>query len=153
MIKIQNTRDSADEAGRCAMRTLLYRRAAPELFDDGVADYLIEQSGGYPRDLLRLLQQAFQYAEHDRFDDAAARRAVDEAASMFRRILEPGDYRLLAEIDSGTTALPRTERTLHLLYNLALLEYNDYFWRSHPAIRTTDAYRNARRLIDEAGSG
>ena len=153
MIKIQNTGDSADEAGRRAMRTLLYKRAAPELFDDGVADYLIEQSGGHPRDLLRLLQQAFQYAEHDRFDDAAARRAVDEAASMFRRILEPDDYRLLAEIDSGMTPLPRTERTLHLLYNLALLEYNDYFWRSHPAIRTTDAYRNARRLIDEAGDG
>ena len=45
-----------------------------------------------------------------------------------------------------------TERARHLLYNLALLEYNDYYWRSHPVVRTTVAYRNARRLFDEAGS-
>ena len=156
MIKIQNAGGSTDQAGCRAMRDLLYRRAAPELFDKGVADYLIDHSGGHPRDLLRLLQQAFQYAEHDRFDDEAARRAVGEAASMFRRILEPDDYRLLAEIDSidwNVEQPASTERTRRLLYNLALLEYNDHYWRSHPAIRTTDAYRNARRPIDETGNG
>ena len=153
MLKLRHAGDSANEAGRRAMRELLYLRAAPGLFDDGVADYLIDHSGGHPRDLLRLLQQAFQYAERDRFDDNAARRAVRETASMFRRILEPDDYRLLAEIDLSAQQPPSTERTRHLLYNLALLEYNDYFWRSHPAIRTTDSYRNARRLIDEAGNG
>ena len=152
MLKLRHAGDSANEAGRLAMRELLYLRAAPGLFDDGVADYLIDHSGGHPRDLLRLLQQAFQYAEHDRFDDDAARRAVRETASMFRRILEPDDYRLLAEIDSSAEQRPSTERTRHLLYNLALLEYNDYFWRSHPVVRTTAAYRNARRLIDEAGN-
>ena len=36
---------------------------------------------------------------------------------------------------------------------LALLEYNDHYWRSHPAIRTTETYRNARDLIKEAGHG
>lgn len=156
MLKIRNAGDSANEAGRRAMQDLLFRRAAPELFDNGVADYLIEHSGGHPRDLLRLLQQTFQYAEHDRFDNAAAQRAVRETASMFRRILEPGDYRLLAEIDSTGSKVEQTQssaRARHLLYNLALLEYNDYYWRSHPAVRTTVAYRNARRLIDEAGSG
>ena len=155
MIKIRNAGGSADEAGRRAMQELLFRRAAPELFDDGVPDYLIDHSGGHPRDLLRLLQQTFQYAEHDRFDDAAARRAVRETASMFRRILEPEDYQLLAEIDSSASSVEQTqstERARHLLYNLALLEYNDYYWRSHPVVRTTVAYRNARRLIDEAGS-
>lgn len=156
MIKIRNAGDSDNEAGRRAMQDLLYRRAAPELFDDGVADYLIDHSGGHPRDLLRLLQQTFQYAEHDRFDDNAAQRAVRETASMFRRMLEPEDYRLLAEIDSSDSSVEQTQSTArarHLLYNLALLEYNDYYWRSHPVVRTTVAYRNARRLIDEAGSG
>ena len=156
MIKIQNADGSAHETGRRAMRELLYRRAAANLFNDGVADYLIDHSGGHPRGLLRLLQQTFQYAEHDRFDDAAARRAVGETTSMFRRILEPDDYRLLVEIDSIDWAVEQpasTERTRRLLYNLALLEYNDHYWRSHPTIRATAIYRNARRLIDEAGNG
>ena len=155
MIKIENADHSIEPAGRRALRELLHLRASPELFDDGVADYLIERSGGHPRDLLRLLLRAFQYAEHDRFDDDAARRAVRETASVFRRILTQDDYRLLAAIDTDSERPPSSdpERARHLLYNLALLEYNDYFWRSHPAVRLNDAYRDAQRAIGETGNG
>lgn len=156
MIKIENADGTRNEPGCDAMRAMLYRRAAENLFDIGVADYLIAHSGGHPRDLLRLLQQAFQHAEHDRFDDEAARRAVGETASMLRRILEADDYRLLAAIDSidwNAEQPASTEQTRRLLYNLALLEYNDHYWRSHPAVQTTAAYRNARQVIDEAGDG
>ena len=156
MIKTVNSDGSTNQAGCNVMRALLYRRAAENLFDDGVADKLIAYSGGHPRDLLRLLQQAFQYAEYDRFDDNAALRAVGEIASMFRRILEPDDYRLLAQIDSIDWSVEQpasTDRTRQLLYNLALLEYNDHYWRTHPAVQTTAAYRNARRQTDEAGDG
>ena len=152
MIKIENTDGSRNSAGCDAMRAMLFRRAAKSLFDDGVADKLISYSGGHPRDLLRLLQQAFQYAEHDRFDGAAAERAVSETAGMFRRILEPEDYRLLAEIDSTDWAVEQpasTKRTRQLLYDLALLEYNDHYWRSHPAVRMTAAYQHTTRLIHE----
>ena len=155
MIKIENAGNAARPAGRQAMRDLLHLRAAPALFDNGVADYLIDNSGGHPRDLLRLLQLAFQYAEHDRFDADAARHAVRATASVFRRILTREDYRLLAAIDNGVEHPPSDdpERARHLLYNLALLEYNDYFWRSHPAVRLNDAYLDARRVIEEAGNG
>ena len=155
MVKIENADHSIELAGRQALRDLLHRRAAPELFDDGVADSLIDHSGGHPRDLLRLLQLAFQYAEHDRFDDDAARRAVRETASVFRRVLTPDDYRLLIAVDTGSEPPPSSdpERARHLLYNLALLEYNDYYWRSHPAVRLNDAYRDAMRAIKEARNG
>ena len=154
MIKIRNADGSSNPAGYEAMRAMLYLRAAEHLFDDGVADKLVTYSGGHPRDLLRLLQQAFQHAEHDRFDEASARRAVGESASVFRRILGPDDYRLLAEIDSidwDVEQPPSTEHTRRLLYNLALLEYNDHYWRSHPAVQTTAAYKRAKHLIDDVG--
>lgn len=150
MIKVENADGSRNAAGRDAMRAILHRRAAAHLFDNGVADDLIANSGGHPRDLLRLLQHAFTHAEHDRFDAPSVRRAVREAASGLQRILQADDYALLASIDLNPTPPPHTERTLHLLYNLALLEYNDYYWRSHPVVRTTDAYGDAKRLIQEA---
>ena len=113
MIKIQNAGDSASVAGRRAMRDLLYRRAAPELFDDGVTDYLIDHSGGHPRDLLRLLQQAFQYAENDRFDHAAA-PARRERNSLHVSTF-PGTGRLSASgrdrfyrLECGSTGKHRT---------------------------------------------
>ena len=48
MIKVANADGSRNEIGFNAMREMLYRRAAPNLFDDGVVDDLIEQSGGHP---------------------------------------------------------------------------------------------------------
>ena len=143
MIKLLNSDGSHHEEGRDAMREMLRRRAASELFDVGVADRLIEYSGGHPRDLLRLLLNAFKHAERDRFDDASAQQAVREMAADFRRILNPEDYRMLATIDASSEAPSGSERIRYLLYNLALLEYNDYFWRSHPVIRATQEYRTA----------
>ena len=63
MIKVANADGSRNEICFSAMREMLYRRAAPDLFDGGVADDLIEQSGGHPRDFLRLLRSAFMFAE------------------------------------------------------------------------------------------
>ena len=153
MIKVANADGSRNEIGFNAMRQMLYRRAAPHLFDDGVADDLIEQSGGHPRDFLRLLRSAFMFAERNRFDRDSVRRAVRDQANVFRRFLDTEDYQILATIDSNPEKLLHSDRTRHLLYNLALLEYNDFFWRSHPVIRTTDAYRIARAALDSAGDG
>ena len=144
MIKLLNSDGSLHEEGRAAMREMLHLRAAAELFDAGVADRLIEHSGGHPRDLLRLLLNAFKHAEHDRFDDASAHRAVREMAADYRRILNLDDYRLLAAIDAGQPPPAGSERSRNLLYNLALLEYNEYFWRSHPVIRSTEEYMAAK---------
>lgn len=148
MIKVANSDGTRRDEGYDALRRMLHRRAAPELFDAGVADYLIEHGGGHPRDLLELLLNAFKHAEHDRFDGPSARRAVREMAAHYRRFLRPDDYRLLAAIDAGRSPQADTGRVNDLLYNLALLEYNEFYWRSHPVIRTTPEYRSARDAID-----
>ena len=153
MIKVANPDGSKSNVGYSAMREILHRRAASSLFDPGVADLLIEHSGGHPRDLLRLLQNAFGHAENDRFDMASAQQAVREAATEFRQILTREDYDLLAEIDSIPETPPLSERARKLLYDLALLAYNDFYCRSHPVIRTLDAYRTARKTLDNAGNG
>lgn len=86
-------------------------------------------------------------AAEDR-DVPSARRAVREMAAHYRRFLRPDDYRLLAAIDAGQSPAADTGRVNDLLYNLALLEYNEFYWRSHPVIRTTPEYRTARDAID-----
>ena len=153
MIKITDEDGLPNRIGRDAMREMLYLRAAPSLFDDGVADSLIEYSGGHPRDLFRLLLNAFKHAENDHFDESSARQAVREAATDFRRFLHPDDYELLAGMDSPRASPILSERARNLLYNLALLEYNNFYWRSHPVIRTTDAYQAAREALDNDPDG
>jgi hypothetical protein len=150
MIKLSDRDGKPFPEGKKAMADILYRRAPIELFDDpSTADYLIEHSGGHPRDLLRLLQSTFANARSDLFDRPAAERAVRKLATEYRQILNAEDYPLLRRIDANPDTEHNSERARHLLYNLALLEYNAYWWRSHPVIRTLEAYKAAEK--DTAG--
>ena len=151
MIRVEEEDGSPNRLGLDAMRQMLLRRAQEDLFEPGTVDYLVQHCGGHPRDLLRLLQSAFSHAERDRFDAASVRKAVRDLSSDFRRILRPADYPHLARVDISETP-DDADRSQWLLYNLALLEYNDFYWRSHPAIRGTDAYRAAVESLP-AGSG
>lgn len=126
------------------MGDILLRRADRSLFagEQEIA-LLIEYSGGHPREMLRLLQLCCEFADA-RIDAEVVQRAVSQLASEYRRLLQPDDYARLAAIDRNPLDVGNDEETRHLLYCLALLEYNDGTWRrSHPVIRTLEGYRRA----------
>ncbi len=135
--------------GRDALRALLFRRADPGLFADAaLADQLIDHCGGHPRDLLRLLKYAFVAAEGELFDQAAVEDAIQQLASDYRRFLTTQDYAFLCRIDQAPEdATENSAQAQHLLYNLALLEYNRYWWQSHPIIRTLPGYQRAAQTM------
>lgn len=144
MIKLHE-RDTPNihfEPGYEALRKLVYQRAAASLFDSPeTVDYLICHSGGCPRELLHLLEYAYQASETDRFDRAAAESAVKRLATDYRYWLKPGDFELLARIDRNEIDGENDARAQELLYNLALLEYNSFWRRSHPVVRLLEPYR------------
>ena len=134
------------------LRALILRRAPGVLFepnpettgDWSTVDMFITCSGGHLRDLLRLLDYAFQQTTGEVFTAESAQRAVKALSTDYRRILQPEDYTRLAEIDiRGSDYLPNDERSRTLLFNLALLEYNDFWWQSHPVVRQLPAYQEA----------
>lgn len=138
------------------LRKLILKRAPASLFDPdphatgdwSTVDYVIRSAGGHLRDLLRLLGYAFEQATGDRFDLAAAKSAVKALGSDYRRFLQPDDFALLVEIDTRDAEyVPNDERSRKLLFNLALLEYNDFWWQSHPVVRTLSAYQEALRNL------
>ncbi|MFH1136328.1 MAG: ATP-binding protein [Pseudomonadota bacterium] len=135
-------------AGYDALRKLIFRRADKTLFDSRrTVDYLIEYSGGSPRELLRLLHYTYQNADNDKFDRPAAEKAVRQLAVDYRRILDHDDYPLLCRIDrAGEEA--NSDQARRLLFNLALLEYNSFWWKSHPVIRTLPAYQHCLEGLD-----
>lgn len=138
-----------DPKCREVLRTIILRRAPAPLFDpDPVAtgnwqtvDRIAELSGGHLRDLVRLLDYAFQHATGDRFDARSVEKAAQSLASDYKRALAPEDFRLLVEIDrAGKDHVPGSEQAHKLLFNLSLLEYNDFWWQSHPVVRLLPAY-------------
>ncbi|MCI5133266.1 MAG: ATP-binding protein, partial [Candidatus Electrothrix sp. EH2] len=83
------------------------------------------------------------YADEERIDRAAAEKAVKQVANEYRRFINTEDYSRLVQIDMHPDAPDdfTDEQSSLMLYNLILLEYNDYFWKSHPLITTLPGYQ------------
>jgi hypothetical protein len=150
MIKIRE-RDDQQVAKNCrVMRTLALRRVPEYLFDDiTTLEYLIQYSGGHLRDLIRLLNIAVNVADEERIDRLAAEKAVKQVANEYRRFISSEDYARLVQIDLHPDAPDdfTDQHSSEMLYNLILLEYNDYFWKSHPVITTLPGYQKAYQQV------
>ncbi len=149
MLKVRD-RDGEDVPENIAvMRELALRRVPEHFFDEQeTLDYLVRYSGGHPRDLLRLLNVAITSAEEERIDQAAAEKAVKQVANEYRRFISDSDYTRLVQIDLHPDAPDdfTDEQSNELLYNLNLLEYSDYFWKSHPLITSLPGYEKALQI-------
>ncbi|MBN1290386.1 MAG: hypothetical protein JXB48_00980 [Candidatus Latescibacteria bacterium] len=141
MIKIVNKDGSNNPDGYKVLRDMIFKRADRSLFEsESLVDKIIEYSGGNPRHVIHLLAYAYSHAENDIFDKEAVDSAIDELAVLFQRFLTKEDYDLLCHIDKTGDDTP-SERARNLLYHLALLEYNAYWWKSHPAVQKLTAYK------------
>jgi hypothetical protein len=147
LIKIAERDGAPVEPGIAVMRDMLLRRASEVLFqDDATIGSLVTACGGHPRELLRLLKLCCEFSDGTRITPEDVEQAIDALAGEYRRFLEPEDYVRLAKIDRDPVHTGNDERTRRLLYNLALLEYNNGSWsHSHPVIARLEGYREAQR--------
>lgn len=145
MVKIFNADETPRPDQEDALIELILKRMPLAYFDDReTLRYLVQNSGGHVRDLLRLVSACF-----DRLDAAPitldiAKLAVRDVAADYRRLVKKDDWADLALIDrSHGEEKDTSEDRLRLLYSLVLLEYNNYWWRSHPLVRTLPPYAKA----------
>ncbi|HPE59375.1 MAG: hypothetical protein KDI15_03380 [Thiothrix sp.] len=147
MLKIRDRDNQPLAAHYAIMRELAWKRVPSYLFETPeTLDLLICYSGGHPRDLLRLLNVAINHADDELINYRAAEKAVQDVANDYRRLVDSKDYTQLVWIDQHPDIAPdevNNEKTVRMLYNLILLEYNNYFWKSHPVITTLQGYRKA----------
>lgn len=148
MVKLYERNNQRWEAGWMAMQRMLLLRADRLLFSsNSEIELLVKNSGGHPREMLRLLKLCCEFAEQDVIDHDTVELAIKQLASEYRRFLEPEDYALLKSIDQNNIHSGNDDRVRKLLYNLALLEYNDGSWRrSHPVIQTLEGYNLAQPM-------
>ena len=128
-----------------AMQQMVFKRFPERFFTDPdtLVAQLIQYSGGCPRELLRLLDYAFLEVNGDQFDAHAVEKAVLRLAVDYKRILDSDDYPLLAQLDCSEKKDSSSERMRFFLYNMIVLEYNNFWRESHPAIRRLPAYQQA----------
>ncbi|MCD4664801.1 MAG: KAP family NTPase [Bacteroidales bacterium] len=141
MIKAYEKDGTKCDKGYSALRDMLFRYADESLFSsDEVVKRFITFSGGNPRHLLQLLEYAYINSESESFDSNAISKAVKKMATDFEKFLENEDYGHLYKIDNSLDK-STSDKTRFLLRHLALLEYNEYWRKSHPAVRELDTYK------------
>lgn len=148
MIKLHDRDKKILDNNYQVMRNMVFRRFPQRFFtDSALVNQLIEFSGGCPRELLRLLDYAFLALNDDKFDSAAVDKAINHLAVDYKRILDTEDYELLVKIDQTHQADFNSDRVRWFLYNMILLEYNNFWREPHPAIRRLPAFQEASHAV------
>jgi hypothetical protein len=147
MVKVFEADETPRQAEEDALIELVLKRMPLDYFDDKeTVRYLVRHSGGHVRDLLRLVRAAFSRMDGDTLTRELAELAVRDVASEYQRLVRQSDWPDLVRIDqSNGDEKDRTDDRLRMLYDLVLLEYNSYWWRSHPLVRTLAAYKKAAK--------
>lgn len=145
MVKIFEADETPRPAQEDALIDLVLKRMPLQFFDSrDTVRYLVQHSGGHVRDLLRLVRAAFARIPGDLITRDVAEAAVRDVATEYQRLVRQSDWADLVRIDrSHGDEKDRTDERLRLLYDLVLLEFNSYWWRSHPLVRTLPSYKKA----------
>jgi len=152
MIKIaEKASNDFDAMVMAKLNEFINKRVNSALFEDiSQQEQLIKYSGGHLRDLIRLLSYCLAETRGEKkIDRSTVEIAVKQLATEYRRNIKQEDYPILVEIDrQAKSYVPATEACRRLLYDLVLLEYNSYWWQSHPVVRTLEAYQQEAAKVN-----
>lgn len=127
------------EDGIASLKSILTKRVSEELFSEAALTLLAESSGGIPRELITLAQQACletMKANRSVIDEEAVTRSVKVRRMDYEVLLSSKQLALLKAI-SETKQVENDEEHRALLHNLSVLEYrNDSIWYDvHPIVK------------------
>jgi len=146
----------ANRAGMDGLRGVIDQRidVSALLAPPSLAEEFVKLSGGSVRQLVRLLAEAVLSAQTrrlDAIDDEALHDAAGALRQDFERMLAPADYLALART-AKTKKIEKEDAYMHLLRNLAVLEYNGReLWHDvNPLIEPIHAFQE---LVKKRRSG
>ena len=144
MVILENQRTGQpNNEGWDAMREMLFHRVHPDLFDSNdTINRIIKMSGGYPREMLHILQETFNASDTEKFDADSVEKGLNTLKADYMRILEEKDYKRLIRL-----AMHRDKESdgimTNLLYNSVVLEYNSYWREVNPIVAESEDYKKA----------
>jgi len=139
MIKIEDIDGSVYSDGIEVMREIIGKRADLDLFESGVLDQMIQNTGGSLRDLFYVVNASAKRAIRRKSSTVSledAKRALEELKTSLTRRIEQKDYGFLKHIYEGNREqIENKEMLLNMLQASVVLEYNGKRWHNvHPLV-------------------
>lgn len=129
-------------------KELLYRRVNKLLFaNESMIEKAIQFSGGSPRQLLRIIEQAKWQLDPsaEKINDLALNKAIQKLGNSMARYIEPEDWRMLREIKTQLEyghPIGFNSHIQSLLEKEILFEYNDgTYKRVNPLLEVSKLYQ------------
>ncbi len=128
-VNVFNRDDSENEEGWGTLKSIISQRADIQLFTSDALDYIIKNSGGVIREMVRIIQDSASEnitKGKDKIDLDTVESIVSEMSNTYRKQLSAEDYDVLKDINSGNKDVRRDEKLVGLLHNLSVLEYKNH---------------------------
>ncbi len=117
-------------------------------------EQLCLMSGGHARNLMNLMKAALQHTDKLPIPDRAVRRAISELRDTYRKVIDEGEWDLLAEVARERMIVENNAQFRSLLFRRCILEYRYLngegevkVWHDvHPLIRGLEGFR---RVVGE----
>jgi hypothetical protein len=162
MIKLRNRDGSVFQPGIDAAYAIITHRVPEAALRELLGDQLevrirtlIEWSGGYPRELIRLVQSMIAI-ERWPLSDRAFARVLNEVGDQYRKLIPASAFPWLAQVATEKyftleTDEQRSIADQMLLNNIVLRYLNDEDWfELHPAVRNIPGVADAIRARELA---
>jgi hypothetical protein len=154
VVKLRHKDGSPAPAGKAAVRSLIRKRLPDDVLQEMLGptfenhvDEILEQSGGYPREVVFALQYLLEcYASVLRYGsglppERQLKRRFNEIVERFRVCVYKEDYAWLRAVAAGKALVANNDEHCstvgRALTNNVVLKYvnDDHWWDLHPAVR------------------
>lgn len=149
--------DSRVSEGYLLLKNFVHARMDAKLISNDALEYAIAMSGGVFRELVRIMQEAIDYAqgeEHAQVELDDVEQSVTDIRNMYWRILTQEQVDILESVRAGDSRHEPGEMAV-LLKMLAVLEYNGSgtWFDVHPALhKLLDEFRQEKALRESRES-
>ncbi len=143
--------------GYVLLKNFVHARMDAKLISEDALDLAIKMSGGVFRELVRIMQEAIDYAqgeEHARVEVEDVEQSVTDIRNMYWRILTKKQVEILESVRAGESRHDPEEMAV-LLKMLAVLEYNGRgtWFDVHPALyKLLDEFKKEEALRQSRAS-
>ncbi len=139
MIKIETIEGTPFSEGIQVIREIVEKRTSLDLFEPGVLEELIHDTGGSLRDLFHGINASAKRAERRNSETISredAQRALEELKTSLTRRIEEKEYDFLINIyRRNKERIENKEMLLKMLQASVVLEYNGKRWHNvHPLV-------------------
>jgi len=147
LIKIKEKDGTHEISATNQMVEMIYRRIDSSLFDsEETVKYIVNLSGGHPRELLNIIGEAWNFADFDsvKIERIHVDKAMEQKSAQLGRLEDP-ELEILKSIHASNLkneAYKYTSLLDTLIQKGYLYEYNDgSYLRANPVLELSQQYR------------